>query len=89
MRGTTKGVLGKINHKVLFGEVLVHPGDLVLGDDDGMVVIPQVEIEKVLEATNRRVEAEKVKSEKLRKGVSSVELNKLDPVFASLGLVQE
>jgi 4-hydroxy-4-methyl-2-oxoglutarate aldolase len=89
MRGTTKGVLGKINHRVLFGEVLVHPGDLVLGDDDGMVVIPQAEIEKVLEAANRRVEAEKIKAEKLRKGVSSVELNKLDPVFASLGLVQE
>jgi 4-hydroxy-4-methyl-2-oxoglutarate aldolase len=89
MRGTTKGVLGKINHQMLFGEVLVHPGDLVLGDDDGMVVIPQAEIEKVLEASNRRVEAEKIKAEKLRKGVSSVELNKLDPVFASLGLVQE
>jgi 4-hydroxy-4-methyl-2-oxoglutarate aldolase len=89
MRGTTKGVLGKINHPMLFGEALVHPGDLVLGDDDGMVVIPQTEIEKVLEAAKRRVEAEEVKSEKLRKGVSSVELNKLDPVFASLGLVQE
>ena len=89
MRGTTKGVLGKISHQMLFGEVLVHPGDLVLGDDDGMVVIPHAEIEKVLEASNRRVEAEKVKSEKLRQGVSSVELNKLDPVFASLGLVQE
>lgn len=89
MRGTTKGVLGKINHRMLFGEVLVHPGDLVLGDDDGMVVIPQDEIEKVLEAAKRRVEAEKVKSDKLRQGVSSVELNKLDPVFASLGLVQE
>ena len=89
IRGTTKGVLGKINHPLLFGEVVVHPGDLVLGDDDGMVVIPQAEIEKVLEAAKRRVEAEKVKSEKLRKGISSVELNKLDPVFASLGLVQE
>jgi regulator of RNase E activity RraA len=54
-----------------------------------MVVIPHAEIEKVLEAAKRRVEAEEVKSEKLRKGVSSVELNKLDPVFASLGLVQE
>ena len=89
IRGTTKGVLGKINHPLLFGEVVVHPGDLVLGDDDGMVVIPQAEIEKVLEASNRRVEAEKVKAGKLRQGISSVELNKLDPVFESLGLVQE
>jgi 4-hydroxy-4-methyl-2-oxoglutarate aldolase len=89
IRGTTKGVLGKINHPLLFGEVLVHPGDLVLGDDDGMVVIPQAEIPQVLEASNRRVEAEKVKAGKLREGTSIVELNKLDPVFESLGLVQE
>ena len=89
IRGTTKGVLGKINHPLLFGEVLVHPGDLVLGDDDGMVVIPQAEIPQVLEASNRRVEAEKVKAGKLRHGTSSVELNKLDPVFESLGLIQE
>jgi 4-hydroxy-4-methyl-2-oxoglutarate aldolase len=89
IRGTTKGVLGKVNHPLLFGEVLVHPGDLVLGDDDGMVVIPQAEIPRVLEASNRRIEAEKVKAGKLRQGTSSVELNNLDPVFESLGLVQE
>jgi len=89
IRGTTKGVLGKINHPLLFGEVLVHPGDLVLGDDDGMVVIPQAQIPQVLEASNRRVEAEEAKAGKLRQGTSSVELNKLDPVFESLGLVQE
>ena len=89
MRGTTKGVLGKINHPLIFGEVLVHPGDLILGDDDGLVVIPRMEMERVLEASNRRVEAEKTKAERLRQGISSVELNRLDPVFASLGLVEE
>jgi 4-hydroxy-4-methyl-2-oxoglutarate aldolase len=89
IRGTTKGVLGKINHPMLFGEVIVQPGDLILGDDDGMVVIPQTEIQRVLEAARRRVEAEKVKGDKLRQGISSVELNKLDPVFESLGLVEE
>ena len=89
MRGTTKGVLGRINHPLIFGEVLVHPGDLVLGDDDGLVVIPQDQLQKVLEASNRRVEAEKTKADKLRRKITSVELNKLDPVFESLGLVQE
>ena len=87
--GTTKGVLGNINHPLLFGGVVVHPGDLVLGDSDGMVVIPRADIEKVLEASKRRLEAEKVKAEKLGQGITSVELNKLAPVFEALGLVEE
>ncbi len=41
MRGTTKGVLGSVNLPILFGEVTVNPGDLVLGDDDGMVIVPR------------------------------------------------
>jgi 4-hydroxy-4-methyl-2-oxoglutarate aldolase len=89
VRGTTKGVLGTVNLPILFGEVPVRAGDLVLGDDDGLVVIPQADIEKVLAASRKRVEAEKQKAAVLASGVSSVEFNKLEPVFRSLGLVEE
>ena len=89
IRGTTKGLLGSVNLPVLFGEVLVHPGDLVLGDDDGLVIIPRLQIESVLAASRKRVEAEKQKTAALAGGVSSVEFNKLGPVFASLGLIEE
>lgn len=87
--GTTKGVLGNINHPLLFGGVLVYPGDLILGDDDGLVAIPRDDMQRVLEASKRRVEAEIAKAEKLKQGITSVEINKLDPVFKSLGLVEE
>ena len=89
IRGTTKGLLGSVNLPILFGEVLVHPGDLVLGDDDGLVIIPRLQIESVLAASRKRVEAEKQKTAALAGGVSSVEFNKLGPVFASLGLIEE
>ena len=89
IRGTTKGLLGSVNLPVLFGEVLVHPGDLVLGDDDGLVIIPRLQIESVLAASRKRVEAEKQKTAALAGGVSSVEFNKLGPVFAALGLIEE
>ncbi len=89
MRGTTKGTLGRVNHPVLVGEVIVHPGDLILGDDDGLVVVARKEIEVVLEAARERVSKEEKKAAALAKGVSSVELNKLVPVFRSLGLVEE
>lgn len=86
IRGTTKTVLGLINHPLLFGGVLVQPGDLILGDDDGIVVVERRECENVLEKSIQRVEAEKLKATKLKAGVSSVELNQLDKVFEFLGL---
>jgi 4-hydroxy-4-methyl-2-oxoglutarate aldolase len=89
MRGTVKTNLGSVNHPILFGGVIVNPGDLVFGDDDGMVIIPQNRMETVLEASRKRAENEKQKAASLRKGVSSVELNKLQKVFETLGLVEE
>ena len=89
MRGTVKNNLGSINHPILFGEVMVNPGDLVLGDDDGIVIISRPKLEEVLEATRLRVEKEKEKAAVLKQGVSSVEFNKLDRVFQSLGLVED
>jgi 4-hydroxy-4-methyl-2-oxoglutarate aldolase len=89
VRGTTKGILGSVNLPILFGEVPVEAGDLILGDDDGLVIVPQRNIVKVLEASRKRVEAEVQKAAVLAGGVSSVEFNKLEPVFRALGLVEE
>ncbi len=89
MRGTVKAVLGRVNHQIIFGGALVNPGDFVLGDDDGIVIIPRERIDEVLEASQRRVDAEERKSAALSSGTSSVELNKLDQKFESLGLVED
>lgn len=89
MRGTTKDNPGTINHPILFGEVVVNPGDLVVGDDDGMVIIPQARIEEVLKASQKRVQNEIDKAAALRTGKTSMELNKLHAVIESLGLVEE
>jgi 4-hydroxy-4-methyl-2-oxoglutarate aldolase len=87
--GTTKTGLGLINHPTLFGGVMVHPGDLILGDEDGMVVVDRGECKSVLERSIERTEAEKTKSVQLAAGVSSVEFNKLDKVFEFLGLKED
>lgn len=88
MRGTTKGILGSVNLPVIFGEVLVNPGDLVMGDDDGMVIVGQKDLERVLAASRKRVDNEREKSAALAAGTSSIELNKLEQVFRSLGMVE-
>lgn len=89
IRGTTKSVLGTVNHEILFGDVLVAPGDLVLGDDDGVVVVARDYIRRVLDAAQERTENERQKEERLARGVTSVELNKLEAVFRSLGTLEE
>ncbi|MEW6670647.1 MAG: 4-carboxy-4-hydroxy-2-oxoadipate aldolase/oxaloacetate decarboxylase [Thermodesulfobacteriota bacterium] len=89
MRGTVKSNLGLINHPTLFGEVIVSPGDLVIGDEDGIVVIPRNKMKEVLEATRRRVANEADKAAALSRGVTSMELNKLDKVFQALGAVEK
>jgi 4-hydroxy-4-methyl-2-oxoglutarate aldolase len=89
MRGTVKDTLGLVNHDIVFGDVVVSPGDLVVGDEDGIVVVPREKLEDVLAATRRRVEKEIEKTAVLQEGMSSVEFNKLDQVFERLGLVEE
>jgi 4-hydroxy-4-methyl-2-oxoglutarate aldolase len=89
IRGTTKGILGRVNHPILFGDVIVNPGDLVLGDDDGLVVVPRAGIETVLKASQERDAKEEKKAAALAEGISSVELNNLDRIFQSLGLVEK
>lgn len=89
IRGTTKATLGIINYPVNFGGMTIFPGDLILGDEDGMVVVARKDCAEVLAKSLKRVEFEEGKAEQLKAGVSSVELNKLDAVFESLGLVEE
>ena len=89
IRGTAKGTLGLVNYPIVFGGQTVFPGDLIVGDDDGLVVVKQEDVQDVLEKTNQRIENEKVKEETLRSGVSSVTFNKFDQIFTAKGLIEE
>ena len=89
IRGTTKATLGIINYPVNFGKMTVFPGDLIVGDEDGMVVVRRADCADVLQKSLDRVAFEDKKAEQLKGGVSSVELNNLGKVFESLGLVEE
>lgn len=89
IRGTVKNTLGLINYPTVFGGIMVEPGDLILGDDDGIVVVKRSECEEMLEKSIKRVKAEEEKTKILQSGISSVEYNKLTEVFAKLGLVEE
>ncbi|MCS7232681.1 MAG: 4-carboxy-4-hydroxy-2-oxoadipate aldolase/oxaloacetate decarboxylase [Synergistetes bacterium] len=89
IRGTSKEALGLINYPLSIGGVVVNAGDLVLGDNDGVVVIKREEAGIILEKALKRVADENKKREVLKTGVSSVEYNNLREVLERLGLREE
>ncbi|MCY4021035.1 MAG: 4-carboxy-4-hydroxy-2-oxoadipate aldolase/oxaloacetate decarboxylase [Chloroflexi bacterium] len=88
IRGTVKASLGLINHPTVCGEYLVYPGDLVLGDDDGVVIISREEAGEVLENSIARMADEATEiEEEIRKGVLTVHFFK--DRLEELGLREE
>ena len=74
MRGTMKdhGADGYIDVPLVVGGVLVTPGDLVLGDTDGVVVIPKDRVEEAIAASKAREAREADLMKKLATGQSTV-----------------
>lgn len=58
---------------VTIGSVTIHPGDLVVADFDGIVVVPQVDIVAVLERAEQIVDIEKTVRSDMRQGVSPLQ----------------
>ncbi len=67
--GPTKGLPGRLSIPVSVGGVAVNPGDLVVGDVDGVVVIPKAEIEAVLDAAQKKMEAETQRIKEIEEGL--------------------
>lgn len=66
--GPTKGLPGRIGAPVSVGGVSVNPGDLVVGDVDGVVIIPRAEVEAVLAAADAKIAAEQQRISEIEKG---------------------
>ena len=49
VKRSTKALGGTINHPIVVGGVLVHPGDLVFADNDSVVVVPREQAEEIYE----------------------------------------
>jgi RraA family protein len=72
---------GEINTPITCGSVSVQPGDLILGDDDGVIVVPREKIEEVLDEAEKKSEYEKQRIEviteyekKRKQGISDISI---------------
>jgi len=70
--------IGELEVPVTCGGATVHPGDYIIGDDDGVVVIPERLLEKVINGAKDAEEMEKSIQKELKKGKSLYDLFSLD-----------
>jgi 4-hydroxy-4-methyl-2-oxoglutarate aldolase len=89
IKGTTKTCLGTINHPIFFEGVKIEPGDLIVGDSDGVVVVAREDVPEVLEMARKREEKEKRISAELRQGKSTLELYGFSKILEQEGMREE
>jgi 4-hydroxy-4-methyl-2-oxoglutarate aldolase len=80
VHGTVKKTATSVNEPVVAGGVLVSPGDYVLADDDGVVVVPAGRVEAVLEAAEARRDREEAGLARLREGATTFEVLGIEDV---------
>lgn len=75
IRGTLKGIAPHtLGQPVAIGDVVIRPGDLVVGDRDGVLVLPPETVEAAVEHGRRREAGEAEKIAKLRAGARTLDL---------------
>jgi 4-hydroxy-4-methyl-2-oxoglutarate aldolase len=86
IKGTGKNQPGRIDVPVCIGEAVIRPGDIVVGDRDGVVVVACEEVASVIAASVAREEKEAAQRTAIEQGMLTVDLLGLRETLRRLGL---
>ncbi|HEY4371767.1 MAG TPA: RraA family protein [Burkholderiales bacterium] len=84
-----KQAAGSINVPVRCDGVTVNPGDLVVGDGDGVIVVPRARAEQAVAAVEHRVAEEALAARRIAAGETLWEVHDLGAAYARLGLAEQ
>ena len=85
-QGTVKETLGSVNVPVVCGGQTIHPGDVIVADDDGVVVVERQEAADVLTKSAQREEKEAGIRKRYAAGELGLDMNNMRPQLAAKGL---
>jgi 4-hydroxy-4-methyl-2-oxoglutarate aldolase len=85
-KGTVKATVGSVNTPIVCAGALVHPGDVVVADDDGIVIVPKAQAAEVAAACAAREDKEAGTRKRLAAGELGVDIYAMREPLAKAGL---
>lgn len=87
IKGTVKETLGTLNDSIIVGGEIINPGDIIVGDADGLVVVRREEAQEAAKLSQAREDAEAGYIEAYKNGATVIEVSNLEPVLKAKGLI--